>query len=117
MRTTALPALISLACAPAPEAPYSPDWAGTEALFQDACVDCHGAGGSASANITLPEDILTDLTEGTERWVVPGDASLSRLWHAVSGEGLVSRMPPGEPLDEAEILPLKAWIDAGAAVP
>jgi hypothetical protein len=45
--------------------------------------------------------------------LVPGNASASLIYRAVSGAGPV-RMPPGAALPQAEVDAIRAWIDAGA---
>src|SRR5207247_7806089 len=53
--------------------------------------------------------------ESSEKAIVPGHASESRLFKLVSSKDDAERMPSkGEPLSTAQIDLLKCWIDAGA---
>lgn len=49
--------------------------------------------------------------------IVPGDRERSRLWRAVSGAEPKLKMPPDEPLPEAQVADIAAWIKMGAPMP
>jgi cytochrome c553 len=79
------------------------------ALFQARCVKCHGAEQPKSKlNLTS----LDGLSRGSKRGpvVVAGKLADSPLWHVIDGE----KMPPKQPLPEAERAVLRRWIEQGA---
>jgi mono/diheme cytochrome c family protein len=81
------------------------------------CVECHGPD-VASGGLRL--DTREGLLEGGEHGpaVVPGDAEGSLLVRAIRhDEKQPIQMPPEEPLSEAVVADLTAWIAAGAKWP
>lgn len=90
---------------------YPPTWAGMEQLFTEHCDVCH----PATAGFNLHSAIANDITGGFGAYVVPFDPDGSRLWRAVSGQGL--DMPPGALLPLETVDPMRVWIEAGAVVP
>ena len=90
------------------------------AFSDDACVSCHQVGGSAES-IPLPLALQVDLTEQTERWVVPFDPEASLLWRTLTGElqdGDFGVMPLGSgPLDTPLVDHVRLWILDGAPFP
>ena len=100
-------------------ATYAPTWDGTTAFMADNCEACHS--GSAGTTPTMPDAIAADITAGTGRFVVPGDASRSLLWQMLDP----TTVPAGEPgvmpfgsagLPSSTIAPIQQWIDAGASL-
>jgi mono/diheme cytochrome c family protein len=87
-------------------------------IFEQHCVKCHAAKTQESG---LRLDLGGGVLRGGDRGaiVVAGDAAKSRLMRIVqSDDEDVGRMPPeGDPLSQAEIAIIKAWIAAGAKVP
>ncbi|NJL24280.1 MAG: hypothetical protein HC902_03280 [Calothrix sp. SM1_5_4] len=67
------------------------------------CAGCHG-GNNPSAGISYASYNATLAT------VVKGNAAGSRLYTSI----VSGRMPPGTPLNAAQIDAIKTWIDAGA---
>lgn len=102
---------------------YEPDWGGTRSFLADHCYTCHGDadhGGGGTAP-SMPAGIVADVESGAGAYVVAGDPAASVLWRVISGEfeaGDVGIMPFGrtEPLPEAQIEHVKAWIEAGASL-
>jgi hypothetical protein len=80
------------------------------ALFQTRCSKCHG-GDKAKAKLNLSN--LEGVSRGSRSGevVVPGKPKESLLWQAVDE----SKMPPKEPLSQAERTVLRRWIEQGAA--
>ena len=84
------------------------------ALKKD-CRGCHGEGQAmAKLDLRTREAMLQGGTRGAA--IVPGEASISLLYKALTGEGDL-QMPPGgaaKRLPPATIAAVKEWIDAGA---
>jgi hypothetical protein len=81
------------------------------------CTSCHGA---LKQKAQLRLDAASLILKGGDQGpaVEPGKAAESLLIDAVTGANGVQRMPlDGEPLSDAEIATLKAWIDQGARAP
>jgi len=77
------------------------------------CVECHG---TAKQNARLRLDSLSGVFKGGRSGpaVVSGKSAESLLYKKVM-PGAEKRMPPkGEPLHDAEVEVIRAWIDAGA---
>jgi cytochrome c553 len=86
-------------------------------LLEGRCYACHGTKMQMSG---LRLDSAAAITRGGKHGpiVVPGNPGASRLIQAVRGAPGLERMPFGqEPLAEADIAKLEAWIAAGAAAP
>ncbi|MCC6232025.1 MAG: multidrug transporter, partial [Verrucomicrobiales bacterium] len=89
-----------------------------EPLFLDRCYACHGERRQESGlRLDLREAALKGGDHGA--LLVPGRSSDSLLVKVVTGQHPeLPRMPKkGEPLSEAEVSRLRAWIDAGAEWP
>jgi mono/diheme cytochrome c family protein len=103
--------LLPAGASPAAEPPADP---GREvlALFQARCVRCHGAE-KPKAKLSLAD------ADGLRRGgrdgavVVPGRPDDSPLWQLVRD----GKMPPKEPLAEAERALVRRWIEGGAPAP
>src|SRR5438067_3407363 len=86
--------------------PLPPD---VRALFHKRCVECHGGKErKASLDLTTSEGIARGGRRGAI--VSPGKPDGSRLWQMIQKE----RMPPGEPLPDAERRIVRRWIEDGA---
>jgi mono/diheme cytochrome c family protein len=84
-------------------------------LLVDRCYDCH----TDDANGGLQLDTAATLRQGGTSGpaVIPGKPDESILIHAVRGIRGFERMPPDDPLTDAEIADLMHWIETGAADP
>lgn len=87
-------------------------------IFRKHCLQCHGPEKQESG---LRLDRRAVLLRGGDIGgpaIVPGKASASFLIHVVAGKNPDLKMPPeGDPLSDAQIAALRAWIDAGAVMP
>jgi hypothetical protein len=85
-------------------------------ILAQRCFRCHSSLHEES-NFRL--DSVAALIKGGDLGpaVVAGKSGESRLIAAVLGKGDLKMPPEGEPLTEAQIATLKAWIDAGALPP
>jgi len=89
---------------PAPELPKD-----VLALFQSRCVKCHGGDSpKAKLDLTTAEGLSRGGKSGPV--LAPGRPEQSLLWKMIDEE----RMPPKEPLPEAERTVLRQWIKQGA---
>jgi len=75
------------------------------------CYPCH----SAKSNPPM-RGLLLDSRAGTQRVIVPGKPEESLLITAVRGTGSL-KMPPGKPLDAAQVETLVTWVKLGAPDP
>lgn len=84
-------------------------------LLAKRCYACHGPD-SQEAGIRFDQrDTLTAQADSGQAAIVPGRSDESELIRRVISNDEATRMPPeGNPLSSAEVLALKAWIDAGA---
>ena len=110
---------VPLAAAELPPASSGPvDFASQiQPLFEQRCYACHGPDVSLNG---LRLDRRADAFVGGHSGpaIIPHDSARSRLIHMVAGYQVKVLMPPaGEPLSQAEIGLLRAWIDQGAAWP
>jgi mono/diheme cytochrome c family protein len=95
------------------------DYAAVDAIFQQHCLDCHGAK-DPEGNLVLEN--FESLMKGGEigAALIPGKSADSLLVKMIEGrfekDGKKKIMPPGkrEKLSASEIAVIKAWIDAGA---
>ena len=98
------------------EPEYTSDWQGVEDMFADHCSDCH-----PGLNPWVLANLEADIRDGTEEFVVAGDAEASQLWRIISEtrqEGDVPAMPLGlPPLRSSQRIHVQEWIDAGAPLP
>lgn len=83
-------------------------------LLESHCDTCHlGGGVKGGFNMDTREAAIIEGRNGPR--IAPGNSAASALIRHVKGEPGVKRMPPkGEPLTDAEIATLTAWIDQGA---
>lgn len=79
------------------------------------CYSCHGPDEAESGlRFTSREAALAEAESG-EHAIVPGDIESSSLIHRIRTDDEFERMPPeGDPLSEAEIALMEAWIEQGA---
>lgn len=83
-------------------------------ILQQSCASCHGMGGQGGiSNITDPKALMG------ANLIKPGDPSNSTLITSITQRG----MPPGTPLNHADLTTLESWITTefvqapGAVVP
>jgi len=110
--------ILPLLCVALTAAPPAPDYAtAVQPLLAKHCVGCHGPDKQrGSLRLDLGGLIRDGGNSGPA--VVPGKSAESLLLKAVIGVEGVSAMPPKGPrLTADEVAVLRAWIDAGAAVP
>jgi mono/diheme cytochrome c family protein len=74
-------------------------------IFTPKCISCHSAGGSQS---NRPLDSYQAIINGG--YVQSGNPSGSTLYQVISS----GKMPPGNPLNQAAVQALSAWITNGA---
>ena len=80
-------------------------------ILQTHCVKCHGTERQMS-------QLRLDNQKSAARVIVPGKSSDSRLVHRILGLNGEARMPKGgAPLEPAQIVLVKRWIDEGALWP
>lgn len=84
-------------------------------IFNDRCITCHGGvKREAGLSLLFREDALQP-TESGAHAIVPGAPGESELLRRVRHDHPDERMPPdGDPLTEAQIDRLEAWIAEGA---
>ena len=87
-------------------------------ILEDHCFDCHGGEKQKSA---LRLDSVVGILRGGESGeplIVPGISAESYLIKRVTAENRKDAMPPkGDRLTAGQIATLRAWMDAGAAMP
>jgi mono/diheme cytochrome c family protein len=86
-------------------------------IFQSQCYECHGP---EKARGRLRLDVGTAAMKGGETGlaIVPGNSEKSLLVRRILGLDDEERMPKdGDPLPEAQIALIRAWIDQGARWP
>jgi hypothetical protein len=101
-------------CAPQYEPTFDQVWANT---LSPSCAlsGCHG-GGTASGGLELGADADTAHAALVDAGhVEPGDPGCSHLMAHLELDGGAEPMPPGAPLDEAELCAIRQWIADGAA--
>src|SRR5437016_7753654 len=81
------------------------------AILQKTCVTCHGIAKASGLDLRTRESLLAGGTRGPV--VRPFNAERSLLLRLVSREDSPA-MPPGRPLDAADIATLRRWVEAGA---
>jgi mono/diheme cytochrome c family protein len=108
----------AILCRAAPAAAAPPDYLKeVKPLLVKNCFQCHGLKAQKGG---LRADTVKALLAGgdTGPAIVPGKSGESLLIAAVTGADGITRMPLKKPaLPANQIAVLKAWIDAGAAVP
>ena len=84
------------------------------AIFKKSCAECHGAAKQrANLRLDTPSGILEGGDSGS--LFVAGKPEESRLIDSLLARNGVSRMPPkGDPLSQADIDLVRAWISSGA---
>ena len=106
---------VSARAAPLAPVPADRDARAVRALFQKACLGCHGVGARLSGlDLRSRDASLQGGTRGPA--FVPGDAAKSLLYKMVTGER-APQMPPTGKLPPADIVLLKRWVDGGASWP
>ena len=84
-------------------------------ILQQHCVSCHGP--ELQMNGLRLDRRADAMRGGTQSDIGPGNADGSRLYHRLIDTKFGQRMPPADPLKDAEIETIKAWIDQGAEWP
>ncbi|MDE0688466.1 MAG: cohesin domain-containing protein [Candidatus Poribacteria bacterium] len=80
------------------------------AIFQQNCLNCHGAHGAFTEEIIIEHSVLIETGA-----VVPGQPIASELYKRLLTNDPAKRMPLGQPqLPAAAILTIENWIKAGA---
>ncbi|MBK5291646.1 MAG: PSD1 domain-containing protein [Acidobacteriia bacterium] len=83
-------------------------------VFAAKCWACHTQTAMGGLRLDSRDALLRGGKSGPA--IVPGDAAASRLFRAVSRtQAGVMPMPPGDPLDPAQIRLIQDWINAGAS--
>ncbi len=93
------------------------DYAKVRSVLRDRCFACHGA---LKQEAGLRLDTVSSMLKGGDSGAVlkAGDAATSLLVQRTESSDPAQRMPPeGEPLKQAELAALRAWISAGAQAP
>ncbi|HZB26534.1 MAG TPA: PSD1 and planctomycete cytochrome C domain-containing protein [Vicinamibacterales bacterium] len=86
-------------------------------ILQSQCYECHGAE-KARGRLRLDRRAAALAGGATGAAVIPGNSEGSLLIRRILGLDDEERMPKdGDPLPEAQIVLLRAWIDQGAAWP
>lgn len=89
------------------------DYAAVQTVFTAKCAGCHGATHpKGGINLTGYEAVLKGGKEGPI--VVVGNPDGSLLVKAIKGAPGAKKMPPGSPLDPAQIKTVEDWVKAGA---
>jgi mono/diheme cytochrome c family protein len=82
-------------------------------LLESRCVECHGGGLTrAGLDLTTRDGLLRGGQSGPA--ALPGDAKQSRLYRRITQADKPGMPFRRDPLSEAEVALLAAWIDAGA---
>ncbi|MBI3863679.1 MAG: PSD1 domain-containing protein [Planctomycetia bacterium] len=115
--TWAVALLIPMVAEPADEAVAAAYLKDVRPVLERRCFACHG---TVHQKAGLRLDTAKSIRAGGDSGpaVVPKDSQASLMIEKVTEPDPKLRMPPeGEPLTEAEIAALRAWIAAGAAAP
>jgi mono/diheme cytochrome c family protein len=83
-------------------------------IFQNHCIQCHGAEKKSGLDLRTRETALKGGTRGAV--ILPGNSKDSILFQYVSG-AKSPRMPIGGELEEDDIEAIETWIDKGAPWP
>ena len=82
-------------------------------IMERSCWNCHGEAAQLSElDLSTRDAALEGGTRGPA--IVPGRAEDSRLFKVVSGLETPAMPMSGDPLSDAEVAAVRAWIDAGA---
>lgn len=80
------------------------------------CYDCHGDGHRKGGLSLQTEAEALSGGDSLHPAYVKGDSATSAILQRITSSDPALRMPPkGEPVPEAEIAALRAWVDAGAS--
>jgi mono/diheme cytochrome c family protein len=101
-----------------PESPDKVDFAkDIQPILEKSCYACHGPK-QQMAGLQLDSKKLAFDGGQSGKAIVPGKSAESHLYQRVAGIGDQARMPMGgQPLDAAQIVLIRAWIDQGAEWP
>lgn len=81
--------------------------------LDERCGRCHARETKGGFSIQTLDTVLRGGKSGPA--IAPGNADNSLLYRMASGKPGVKHMPPkGEPLNDAQLASVKAWIDGGA---
>ena len=107
---------VALSSSPAPASPPADFARDIRPLFEKHCYECHGPK-KQEGGLRLDERAAALAGGDVGHDIVPGKSDASLLFQAIAGTtDEVSRMPQKrEPLPDAAIAVVKAWIDQGAA--
>ena len=83
-------------------------------IFQNHCIQCHGADKKSGLDLRTRETVLTGGTRGVV--IIPGNSKASLLYQYIAG-AKSPRMPIGGELEEEDIEAIETWIDKGAVWP
>lgn len=87
-------------------------------IFEKHCFKCHGPEKQKAAYRLDAKRVALTGGDNHAPNIIPGKAEQSPLVHFISGEDEEMRMPPkGDLLSKADVLRIRAWIDAGAEWP
>ena len=82
-------------------------------IMERTCWNCHGEAAQLSGlDLRTRDGALAGGARGPA--IVPGDAEGSRLYRAVAGLDQPAMPMSGDPLTDAELVAVRAWIDEGA---
>ena len=86
-------------------------------IFSATCYECHGPA-KQKAKLRLDSKELAMAGGNSGPSIVPGDSAKSYLVKRLLGQGDEDQMPAKhDPLSDAQIATVRAWIDQGAAWP
>jgi hypothetical protein len=89
-------------------------WMDVYPILENACLGCHGPQKQhAGFRVDQVEKLLT--RDGKTGWILPGRSAESPLIEIVSGKREIA-MPSRHRLPDADVVRLRKWIDAGAAL-
>lgn len=86
-------------------------------IFDTHCTGCHGASQRSGVNLTNYDAVMNSVGENYDTLIViPEKPDDSPLVDVIENEEPAESdpMPPGDPLDSAEIADIRAWIEEGA---
>ncbi len=89
-----------------------------EPIFRRYCYECHGPAGETQGELRLYAPDLIRAGGASGPVIAPGKSGDSYLIHRILGIGGEDKMPKDrDPLPEATLALLRAWIDQGAVMP